>query len=123
MALTYVNLNGFQRGIAADETAINCRRFSVTVEPEFKDKLQGITGMVRGFAVADPMGKLTMEGEIFAGTGIMAATFASAFTPVNEDGYFGRSQGGWYLDSGNVDETREGWLSLTAELSSNYNVP
>lgn len=123
MALSYVNLSGFQRGIAEDETAINCRQFSVTVAPEFKDKLQGITGMVRGFAVADPMGTLNMEGEIHGNTGIMAATFAAAFNPVNEDGYFGRSSGGWYLDTGTVEETREGWLSLTAELSSNFNVP
>lgn len=122
MALSYVNLSGFQRGIESNETGINCSRFGLEVEPEINDWLSGIDGQSRGKAVGDPMGKLTIEGEISGSTGVMAAVFGTAFVPVNDVTYFGRSAGGFYLNRGNVTQEREGWKSVTAEFESRFNV-
>lgn len=122
MALTLVNLSGFQRGIASNEIGINCRTFTVEVEPEINDWLPGIDGQARGKAVGDPMGKLNIEGEISGATGVMAATFAVAFVPTNTVNYFGRSAGGFYMDRATVSQERDGWKSLASEFSSKFNV-
>lgn len=122
MALTYVNLSGFQRGIASDETGINVSRFSLEIEPEINDKLPGKDGQARGKAVGDPMGKLSIEGEISGSTGVMAAVFTTAFVPTNSVTYFGRSAGGFYLDRATVDQERDGWKKVSAEFSSNFNI-
>lgn len=124
MALTYINLSGYQRGIASAEVGINVSKFSVEVEPEINEWLNGIDGQATGKAVGDPMGKLSIEGEIKGSTGIMAAVFTTALVPVNSTTYFGRSQGGFYLDRATVDQERDGWKKLTGfELSSRFNVP
>jgi hypothetical protein len=119
----YVNLTGFQRGIENEETGINCSKFSVEVEPEINDWLPGIDGHARGKAVGDPMGKLTIDGEISGSAGIMAATFGTAFVPTNSADYFGRTAGGFYMDRATVDQERDGWKKLTTEFSSKFHVP
>lgn len=123
MALTYVNLSGYQRGVASDETAVNCSSFAVTVKPEINDWLPGITGQAKGKAVGDPEGELTMDFEIGGSTGIMAAVFTTAFVPVNTTTYAGRSQGGFYMDEITVTQEREGWKKGSAKFTSKYNVP
>lgn len=124
MPLTYVNLTGFQRGIEKDELGINAAKFSLEVEPEINDWLPGIDGHARGKAVGDPMGKLTLDGEIIEPfTGVMSAAFATAFVPANDVTYFGRSAGGFYLDRATVDQERDGWKKLSAEFSSKFHVP
>lgn len=122
MPLVLVNLEGFQRGIDEDEVGINCEKFTVEVEPEINEWLPGITGQARGKAVGDPMGKLSIEGEIYAATGVMASVAQTAFVPVNTTTYFGRSAGGWYLDRGTVDADRSGWKKVSTEHSSRFNV-
>lgn len=123
-ALTLINLSGYQRGVASDEVGINIERFDVEVEPEINDWLPGKDGQARGKAVGDPMGKLTIEGEIGAGGvgSILVAVFITPFVPVNSVTYFGRSAGGFYLDRGTVSQKRDGWKSISAELSSRFNV-
>ncbi len=121
---TYINLSGFKREIVADELGINCSKLTLVVEPEVNEWLPGINSMARGKAVGDPMGKLTIEGEFNTSlAGVMLAVFTTAFVPVNGMTYFGRSQGGFYLDSATVTRGREEWHAVTAEFSSKYNVP
>lgn len=122
MAITLINLSGFQRGILSNEVGINCSKFSVVIEPEVNEWLLGITGQARGKAVGDPMSTLSIEGEISGATGVMAATFVTAFIPVNVTSYFGRSAGGYYMDKATVDQERTGWLNVNAEYSSKFNV-
>lgn len=123
MALTLVNLSGFQRGVASNEAGININRFSIEISPEINDWLPGKDGQARGKAVGDPMGKLTLEGEIFdVSVGIMAASFIAAFAPVNTTAFFGRSAGGFYLDRGTVTQDRSGWRDANAELESRFGV-
>jgi hypothetical protein len=120
MALTYINLTGFQGGVAADETGINIKTFKTDVEPEFKNLLQGKTGEVRGFGVA-PMKKIvTIDGEVSGSTGVMAATATAAFTPANSSSYFGAPATSLYLDKGSVTENRENgaWKEVSTEFSA-----
>jgi hypothetical protein len=124
MALAYVNLTGYQRGIEADETGINISKFTLEVEPEINDWLPGKDGQARGKAVGDPMGKLTVEGEHNTTlAGIMVVVATTAFVPGNDVTYFGRSAGGFYFDRGTVDQERDGWRKATVEFSSRFNVP
>lgn len=122
--LTYINLSGFKYEILADELGINASKISLTVEPEVNVWLPGINSQARGKAVGDPMGKLTIEGE-FNSTlaGMMLSTFVTPFVPVQGMTYWGRSQGGFYQDSGQVERVREGWSTATCEFSSRYSVP
>lgn len=122
-ALAYVNLTGYKRGVTSAEVGINCSRFSIEIEPEINDWLNGIDGQATGKAVGDPMAKLTIEGEINAATGVMAAVVATAFVPANTVTYFGRSAGGFYFARGVVDQERDGWKKLTADFESRFNVP
>lgn len=122
MSLTLINLSGFQRGVSTNETGINCSKFSLEIEPEINDWLPGIDGQARGKAVGDPMGKLTIEGEISGATGVMAAAMTTAFVPANTTTYFGRSAGGFYLDRATVDQERDGWKKVSAEFGSRFNV-
>lgn len=122
MSLTYINLSGFQRGIAAEEVALNCSKFSLEVEPEINDWLPGIDGQARGKAVGDPQGRLSIEGEISGSTGAMAAAFTTPFVPANSTTYFGRSAGGFYLSRATVDQERDGWKKASLEFESRFNV-
>lgn len=120
---TYISLSGYKREILADELGINASKLTLVVEPEVNEWLPGINSMARGKAVGDPMGKLTIEGEFNTTlAGVMLATFIVAFVPVNGMTYFGRSAGGFYLDSATVTREREGWHSVSAEFSSRFNV-
>lgn len=122
MSVTLVNLSGYQRGIETNETGINCSSFSMTVEPEFKDKLAGITGETIGFAVASMRRILRIEGEINNTTGVMAIAAATAFSPANDTTYWGASSGGFYFDRGEVTQTRDGFKAMSVELSSDPSV-
>jgi len=125
MALTLINLSGFQRGVASDELGINIESFSVEVSPEVNEWLPGKTGEARGKAIsAIPQGKLTFNGEISdISAGIGAATFGTAFVPVNTTAYLGRSAGGWYLNTVTVGQDRSGWKTISAEAESRSLVP
>ena len=117
-----VNLTGAQRGIAEDETGINIRSFKTTVEPEFKDKLPGKSGEIRGFAVGAMQTSVAIEGEVFGDTGIMALTATTAASVANTYTYFGNGAPDLYLDKGEVTEAREGFKEVMVDLSGNQGV-
>lgn len=112
----------FQRGIAAAEVGINCSKFSLEIEPEINDWLPGIDGQATGKAVGDPMGKLSIEGEVKGATGVMAAVFVTPFEPENIVDYHGRTAGGFYLNKATIDQERDGWKKSTTEFESRFNV-
>ena len=125
MAVTLINLTGFAWGIPSAETGLNCESFEYTAEPEINEWLPGIDGQARGKAVGDPMGKLSVKGELNTGTlaGWGLATFAVAIVPTNANAFFGRSAGGWYPDSLSVSKVRNSFTSFSGECSSRFNVP
>ena len=125
MAITYVNLSGFKRGINSDEAGINIAKFDIEVEPEINDWLPGKDGQARGKAVGDPQRKVSLEGEIFditAAGSVFVAGFATALVPTNSVNYFGATAGGLYIDRGTVGNAREGWKHVSAEATSKFNV-
>lgn len=124
MAVTLINLSGFAWSIASNETGINAAKIDLEIEPEINEWVPGIDGQARGKVVGDPMGKLTIEGETSStNSGIMAATFVSAFVPVNSMSFFGRTQGGFYPDRFNLARERGVLQKVTGEFSSRFNVP
>lgn len=124
MSLTLVPSNtGVQRGFAGvGETGINAETFRLTVTPEIDDYLQGIDGQALVNAIGDPMGELEITGEIKALTGVVAASFVTAFSPNNSTIYFGRSQGGFYLKSGEVAIGRSEWKKATCRFASRFGI-
>jgi hypothetical protein len=123
MAVTLVNLTGFQHGVNADETGINIETFRARVAPEFKNFVNGKNGEKRGFAVAAAELSVSIEGEVSGTTGVMAATVATATTIANSTAYFGAPTTGKYLDSGEVTETRDGMKRVSMELSAHAGIP
>lgn len=122
MSLTIVGTNGYTRGLS-NETGINCKSFKLDVEPEINEKLPGVDGQAICKAIGNPMGKLSIEGE-FNSTlaGLMTSSFVSAVTFSNSTTYFGRTQGGWYMDKASINLERDGWQSMSTEYSSNWNI-
>jgi len=120
--MTLVNLTGAARGVAQDETGINIRSFKTSVEPEFKDKLPGKNGEIRGFAVGAMQTTVSIEGEVMGNTGIMALTATTSASVANAYTYFGNGAPDLYLDKGEVTEARDGFKDVSVELSGNQGV-
>lgn len=128
--MQYVGLSGFTRGNTAAETGINLNSISCRFFPQFKDKLNDYTGVVRGFAIPDKLDReVNIQGEVSGATGIMAAKFITALTLGNtallalfEAVSAGGNAGGLYVDEATPGSTRDGWLSLSMRLSSNPGV-
>lgn len=119
MSVSYKNLSGFQRHIETDETGINVSSFSVRYFPEFKDKLQNISGQTRGFAVPDKFSReITLQGEVSGATGVMAATLTTALTLANDVAVFGDGTGGVYMDEVTESQARGSWRAIDMKLSS-----
>ena len=55
-------------------------------------------------------------------TSLFVHNFYTAFVPVNSTTYFGRSAGGFYRDTGTVDNERNGLKKVTAKYSSRFAV-
>ena len=123
MSVQLVSLSGFVWGIASAELGINCAKLSLEVQPEINEWVPNIDNQARGKVVGDPMGKLSIEGEITDITaGALAAVVQTAFVPVNSMTFFGRSAGGFYFDRGTIDRERGILRKMTAEFSSRFNV-
>lgn len=124
MALTLVPSNlGFQRGFAGNtESGINIETFKVTVTPEIDDYLPGPDGQAICNAVGDPQGELEMTGEYQSSAGAISAGFTIALVPANNTSYWGRSQGGWYLKSGDLEINRSGWKKVSTKFQSKFNI-
>ncbi len=124
MAITLVNLSGFSWGVPSDETGINVRRFSRSIEPEFKTFVQDKQNQARGFAIAPTKVTVTVEGEVTGATGVMSATIASGgYTPANSLSFFGAPSTTLFLDRGTVEDKRDGFRDVTAELSAYGGIP
>ncbi len=114
--------------IPANELGFRCSAFSITVTPEVDVPLLRIDGQVDGGAIGDPMGELKMSGEALDLTTSGNVTLVNAYTafvPQNAAyaAYFGRSQGGLYLKSGEVKFSRGGWAEIDTTHKSHYNLP
>lgn len=114
MAVTLVSLTNFQKGIEAAETGINVTRFNASYEPEFKEFVKDYKGEVRGFAIAATMARYRVEGHVAGSTGVMATVFGTAQTFANDVDGFGITAGGIYADNTEIDQTNEGWRTLSA---------
>ncbi len=124
MALTLVPSNlGLQRGFNGTvELGINSQSFRLTVTPEIDDYLNGPDGQALCNAIGDPQGDLEITGEYRSNAGAIAASFITAFSPVNSTNYWGRSQGGFYLKSGELEISATGWKSVTTRFMSKFNI-
>jgi hypothetical protein len=122
MAVTLINLSGFQWGVESEETGINIRSFGVGYKPEFKEFLPDKSNSKRGFAVGDPEAEITVEGEVSGATGLMAAGFAAAVALANDHAEFGLGAGGVYLDSADIKQERAGWRDASFKLSKNKGI-
>jgi len=124
MSLTLVPSNlGLQYSfVATGEVGINAESFKLSVKPEVDAYLEGIDGQAICNAVGDPMGDLEISGEFKSSTGVVAATFITAFTPGNSATYFGRSAGGLYLKEGSVEIGRSSWKKVQTKFSSRFGI-
>ncbi len=114
---------GFGWGTPTTETGINVDKFTLTVKPEIDEFLPGPDGEAICMAIGDPMGDLDISGEIKGNSGVMAATFTTAFVPSNNVNAFGRTQGGFYLKEGERDYSRGTWNKANTKFSSRWNIP
>jgi len=121
-AVTLVNLTGYQFGVEADETGINIESFEATYKPEQKEFLRDRKSSKIGFAVDEPEGEFSIQGEVSGSTGLMAATFAAAVTIVNDHAEFGLTAGGVYLDEAAPGQTRNGFRKISFKLSKNKGI-
>jgi hypothetical protein len=111
--------------ITSAELGFNLSSFSLTVSPEVDVPLLRIDGQVNGGAIGDPMGDLKMSGEALDLTTASNVTLVNAYTafvPVNTANYFLRSQGGFYLKSGEIKFDRGGWATIDTNHKSHYNL-
>lgn len=124
MSLTLVPSNlGLQKGFNGTvELGINTETFRLTVTPELDDYLPGPDGQAICNAIGDPQGELNITGEYRSNAGAIAATFIAAFSPVNSTNYWGRTQGGWYLKSGEIEIGRSSWKTVDTRFSSRFNI-
>jgi hypothetical protein len=125
MAVTLVGVaSPVQKGCELAETGVNLESFTVEYNFEFKLKLQNFQGQTRGFAIPDKFSRiLTVQGEVDAATGHMAANGNTALVPANDISTWvavasGSNAGGFYMDSATETQTRDGWRSVNIKYSS-----
>lgn len=118
MAVTLVDLSGYQFGIETAETSIEVKSFVVVTEPQFKNYQVSRTNENIGFAVGPARQTITLEGELNASSlGVLAFTFATACTLANDKDYFGVTTGDVFMDSVTVTQSFGGFKSLSMNLS------
>lgn len=119
MPNTYINLDGFQRGIAADETGINIAAFSARYFPQYKDFRVNKDGQNLGFAEPDSLScEVTLSGDVIGDTGVMAADFATAYAFGNATDEIGAGDGGLYWDEITISQSSGGWKTFTGKATS-----
>lgn len=125
MALRYIGFDGTAepdalRGLNVQESGYNTESFELEYMPAVRDKLAGITGEPRAFAVSEKASaKLSIKGEIMkASVGSLASNFYTVFVPVEtHTTLFGRT-GGFYIVSANVHLNRNDWYKGGVECES-----
>lgn len=120
MAVTILGGSGYQRGVEAAETGINCESFEVRYFPEIDERLAGITGeaVVRAKS-AKFSREVSYSGEYNASGGVNAFTTVAACTFANDVADFGDGTGTLLLDDCTVSQNRAGWRSVSGTASSN----
>lgn len=127
MSLTLIGIDGTNEasafhGIPTTEVGFNCESTKCEFTPAVRDKLNGITGEPRAFAVSTiPSAKLSLAGEVLkltASGGALAATWIAAFVPANLYTNWNRSAGGFYLASASLEYARDAWFKMTAEFEA-----
>jgi hypothetical protein len=111
-----VDLSGAQHGVEADETGINIDTYEVSSEPEFTDILADKVGEARGFASGAVKAMITISGEVFGSTGVMAVVPTTAFVPANDVDQFGQTAGGCYPRTFVQSQSRTGFRKVTVTL-------
>lgn len=119
------NIAAGSQGVPSAELGCNIEKITITVKPEIKQKYPRIDGQIAGMVVGDPEGTMSMSGEtldITTASSQFVIGAVTAFVPVNSTNFYGRSQGGWYFDSGTIDIDRSTLRKFSTEFSSNYNL-
>lgn len=123
MAVTLLASSGYVFGIASDETGIKAATFRIRVEPEFREPRRGLQNAIEGWAIGPNQISVSIEGEINAATGIMAATSIVAFTTTNSINYFGGAQSGvLFMTDAEVVNERGSWKTVSINFQSNSGV-
>lgn len=98
---------------------MNIQSQAVRYFPEFKRKVPNRLGQTRGFVIPSiPSAELTLSGHVTGATGIMAATFATAYTFANDSDLFGRSAGVFYFDELTESQTAEGLRMIEGKATA-----
>jgi hypothetical protein len=120
MAVTLVNLSGFQWGIESAESGINVSSFQATYRPEFKEFLLSRTNEKIGFAAGATEVDMTVEGEVSGALPVSA--FTTAVTIANDHTEIGTPTGTVFCDEASVNQQRGGWRTFSAKLSTNAGI-
>lgn len=123
MALTLVNLSGFQSGIELAETGINVQKFSVRYFPQFKRKVENFLGQNLGFVIPSQLTReVTFEGHVTGNTGVMAVVWGTAYAFANDVGTFlataTANSGGFYIDEITEDQEPNDCRKVSGKATS-----
>jgi hypothetical protein len=113
--MTIIGTSGPTHGVAADETGILIKSYGLSFEPEFIDPLTDLVGERINEARGAVCSKISITGEVNAGTGLIAATFYAAVTLANTKDGFGQTAGGVYMNSAKLDTSATGWKTFNGE--------
>lgn len=121
---TLVNLTNYQWGIETAETGFEIKSHNVEVSPQFKTYATDRFGNNKGFALGASRLSITQEGEVSATSGgWWSFTFNAAVTLANDKAYFGTGiTGGVYLDSGTVNQTSDGFKTVSMKFSADEGI-
>lgn len=108
-----VALEGFKRGVSADEADMNIEEVSTTVEPQFQEWLPGKTGEIRGGAIGAAKKTVSIKGEL---SDVPGFTLTAAATIANSTSYFGAGAMDLFMTRGTVTEARQDWWKMEAEF-------
>jgi hypothetical protein len=123
MSLSILGGSGYQRGVEATETGINCESFECRYFPEVNEGLQGIGGETFIKAKSVKFSRdITLNGEVNGSTGVMAYSLTTACTVANDVATYGDGTGTILLDEATETQNRTAWRSISAKLSSNPNL-
>lgn len=123
MALTLVGLSGFQSGIELAETGINVQKFSCRYYPQYKRFTENHLGQNLGFTIPSQLSReVSFDGHVTGATGIMAATWSTAYVFANDVGTFlataTANSGGFYVDEITEDQDPNDCRKISGKASS-----
>lgn len=115
---SYIQGNSLIRGIENAQTGINIQSHSESFENPKEyilDRFGGRTGFAHDY---DKSSTVTISGEVSTATdAVMSAAFGSAMTIGNEIDSYGVTTGDQLLDSIQVDQDRESFVTASLTLT------